>query len=255
MIYLKSPAELALMREAGRIVANVLAVLREHVKPGVTTAELDALAEATIRRQHAIPSFKGYPGPSRNAPPFPASICASVNEELVHGIPGPKRLKEGDIISLDVGAIYKGWHGDAAITVPVGQISPEAQDLLDATEKALAVGIAQMVVGNRTGDVSAAIQAYVESRGYNVAREYTSHGIGRRMHEEPQVPNYGQNGRGPLLRPGMTIALEPMVSQGDWATRVLSDQWTVVMADGKLSAHFEHTVAVTPDGPMILTLP
>ncbi len=255
MIYLKSPAELALMREAGRIVAHVLAVLREHVKPGVTTAELDALAEATIRRLHAIPSFKGYPGPSRNAPPFPASICASVNEELVHGIPGPRRLEEGDIISLDVGAIYKGWHGDAAITVPVGKISPEAQDLLDATEKALAVGIAQMVVGNRTGDVSAAIQAYVESRGYNVAREYTSHGIGRRMHEEPQVPNYGQNGRGPLLRPGMTIALEPMVSQGDWATRVLPDQWTVVMADGKLSAHFEHTVAVTPDGPVILTLP
>jgi methionyl aminopeptidase len=178
-----------------------------------------------------------------------------VNEELVHGIPGRRRLEEGDIITIDVTVFYKGYHADSAVTVPVGKVSPQALDLMDATEKALYVGIEQMRPDNRTGDVSWAIQSYVERRGYNVTREYTSHGIGRSMHEEPQIPNHGPRGRGPLLRPGITVALEPMVSVGHWDTRVLPDQWTVVMADGKLAAHFEHTVAVTPDGPMILTLP
>lgn len=255
MIYLKSPAELARMREAGRIVAAVLAELRQRVKPGITTAELDKIAEELMRRYHATSSAKGYRGPDRSMPPYPGSICTSVNEELVHGVPGPRRLEEGDIVSLDVAVLYKGWHADAAITVPVGKVSPQVLDLLDATEKALYVGIEHMRPGNRTGDVSAAIQRYVESRGYNVSREYTSHGIGRQMHEEPQIPNYGQPGRGPLLRPGITVALEPMVSIGHWGTRVLPDQWTVVMTDGQFAAHFEHTVAVTPDGPMILTLP
>jgi len=247
MIILKSPRELALMRRAGRIVARVLDRFREVVRPGITTAELEEVALQIIEREGGIPSFKGYRG-------YPAAICASINEEVVHGIPSPKRvLKEGDIISLDVGAIYKGYHGDAAITLPVGAVSEEVQRLLEVTQGALHAGIAQAHPGNRLGDISAAIQRYVESRGFNVVREYTGHGIGQEMHEEPQIPNFGPPNRGPRLRPGMTMALEPMVTAGDWRTRTLSDGWTVVTADGSLSAHFEHTIAITDGEPEILT--
>ncbi len=251
MIHLKSEAELNKMRQAGRIVAEVLERMKEWAVPGVTTGELDARAEALIRQRGAIPSFKGYPPGS--AHPFPASICASINEELVHGIPDSRVLREGDILSVDVGAIYEGYHGDAAITLPVGQVSPEVMRLLEVTAQALAVGIAQARPGNHCGDISAAIQRYVEGQGFNVVREYTGHGIGRRMHEDPQVPNYGEPGRGPLLRPGMTIALEPMVLAGDYAVRVLGNQWTVVSADGKPTAHFEHTIVVRDGAAEILT--
>lgn len=247
MITLKSPTELARMRQAGRIVAEVLAVLQQKIKPGINTAELDELAYQIITKHKAIPSFKGYRG-------FPASLCVSINEEVVHGIPNKKRyLKEGDIVSFDVGAIYEGYHGDAAVTVGVGEIPEAAKELLAVTAGTLAAGIAQSRAGNRTGDVSWAIQDYAESRGYSVVREYTGHGIGRQMHEDPQIPNYGQPKRGILLKPGMTVALEPMVNQGDWRTRVLADNWTVVTKDGKLSAHFEHTIAVTGNEPEILT--
>ncbi len=251
MITLKSEAELKKMRRAARIVAEVLKGMREWVKPGVTTAELDELAESLIRDRNAVPSFKGYPPGS--AHPFPASICASVNEELVHGIPGPRVLQEGDIFSVDVGAILDAYHGDAAITLPVGQISPEAQSLLDVTEGALYAGIDAARVGNRSGDISAAIQTYVESQGYNVVREYTGHGIGREMHEDPQVPNHGQPGRGVRLRKGMTIALEPMVLAGDSSVKVMDDHWAVVSRDGGLTAHFEHTIAITDGEAEILT--
>ena len=235
------------MRQAGRIVAEVLAALQERVRPGINTAELDELAYQIITKHKAIPSFKGYRG-------FPASLCASINEEVVHGIPNKKRyLEEGDIVSFDVGAIYQGYHGDAAVTVGVGEITEAAKELLAVTAGALAAGIAQSRAGNRTGDVSWAIQDYAESRGYSVVREYTGHGIGLQMHEDPQIPNYGQRKRGFLLKPGMTFALEPMVNVGDWHTRVLADNWTVVTRDGKLSAHFEHTIAVTEGEPEILT--
>ena len=239
------------MRRASRIVAEVLETMRERVVPGVTTAELDEMAEEIIRGHNAIPSFKGYPPGS--VYPFPASICASINEELVHGIPGPRVLEEGDIISIDVGAILDGYHGDAAVTLPVGQISPETQELLVVTEGALCAGISAAKAGNRSGDVSAAIQSYVEDRGYNVVREYTGHGIGRSMHEDPQVPNYGEPRRGVPLRQGMTIALEPMVLAGDRRVRVLDDHWTVVSSDGELTAHFEHSIAITNGDAEILT--
>ncbi len=225
--------------------------MRERVAPGVTTAELDELAESVIRKHNAIPSFKGYPPGS--AYPFPANICTSVNEELVHGIPGARVLQEEDIISIDVGAILDGYHGDAAVTLPVGRVSPEAQRLLDVTEGALYAGIAAARVGNRSGDISAAIQTYVESRGYNVVREYTGHGIGQRMHEDPQVPNHGRAGQGVPLRKGMTIALEPMVLVGDARVRVLDDHWTVVSRDGKLTAHFEHDIVITDGDAEILS--
>ncbi len=251
MIHVKSGAEINKMRRAGQIVAEVLQRMRESAVPGITTAELDRLAEETIRRNHAIPSFKGYPPGSPY--PFPATICASVNEELVHGIPGARVLHEGDIVSVDVGAIHDGYHGDAAITLAVGAIDAETQRLLDVTEGALAAGIAKMQPGNRSGDVSAAIQRHVEERGYNVVREYTGHGIGRQMHEDPQVPNYGQPGRGVLLRAGMTIALEPMVLAGRADVRVLGDHWTVVSCDGKLTAHFEHTVLIQDGTAEVLT--
>jgi len=251
LITLKSAGEINKMRQAGQIVAEVLEKMREQVAPGVTTAELNELAESVIYKYNAIPSFKGYPPGS--AHPFPASICASVNEELVHGIPGPRVLREGDIISIDVGAVLNGYHGDAAVTLPVGQISPEAQRLLEVTEGALYEGIAAAGAGNWSGDISAAIQSYVESRGYNVVREYTGHGIGRDMHEDPQVPNHGQPGRGVPLRRGMTIALEPMVLIGDSCVRVLNDRWTVVSCDGKLTGHFEHTIAVTDGEAEILS--
>jgi methionyl aminopeptidase len=239
------------MRRAARIVAEVLETMREQVVPGVTTAELDEVAEEIIRGHNAVPSFLGYPPGS--AYPFPASICASVNEELVHGIPGPRVLEEGDIISIDVGAILDGYHGDAALTLPVGQISRETRELMEVTEGALYAGISAARAGNRSGDVSAAIQSYVEGRGYNVVREYTGHGIGRSMHEDPQVPNYGEPGRGVPLRQGMTIALEPMVLAGDRRVRVLDDHWTVVSLDGKLTAHFEHSIAITNGDAEILT--
>jgi len=235
------------MRQAGRIVAEVLAAVRERARPGTNTAELDELASQIISNRQAIPSFKGYRG-------FPASLCVSINEEVVHGIPSKKRyLQEGDIVSFDVGAIYQGYHGDAALTVGVGEIAESPRELLAVTAGALAAGIAQSRAGNRAGDVSWAIQDYAESRGYSVVREYTGHGIGRQMHEDPQMPNYGRPNRGFLLKPGMTFALEPMVNIGDWHTRVLADNWTVVTKDGKLSAHFEHTIAVTEGEPEILT--
>ncbi len=253
MVILKSEEELVLMRQAGRIVAEVLAQVREQVRPGITTLELDALAEEEIRKRDAIPSFKGYPNNIPSGKPFPASICASINDELVHGVPDGRPLGEGDIVSIDCGAIYKGFHGDSAITVPVGRISPEAQALLKATEEALYLGIKQARVGNRIGDVAAAIQNHVESFGYSVVREYTSHCIGREMHEGFSFPNLGKPGRGMKLRRGMTIALEPMVNAGDWRTQLLPDGWTVSSQDGSLSAHFEHTIAVVNGEAMILT--
>lgn len=235
------------MRQAGRIVAEVLAALQQRIRPGVNTAELDELVYQIITRCKAFPSFKGYRG-------FPASLCVSINEEVVHGLPNKKRyLKEGDIVSFDVGAIYQGYQGDAAVTVGVGEIAEAAKELLAVTAGTLAAGIAQSRAGNHTGDISWAIQDYAESRGYSVVREYTGHGIGLHMHEDPQIPNYGQPKRGFLLKPGMTFALEPMVNEGDWRTRVLADNWTVVTKDGKLSAHFEHTIAVTEGEPEILT--
>jgi methionyl aminopeptidase len=251
VITLKSAVELDKMRRAGRIVAEVLEKMRERVAPGVATAELDQLAGAIIRKHGAIPSFNGYP--PGGAHPFPANICTSINEELVHGIPGPRKLREGDIISIDVGAIADGYHGDAALTLAVGQVGPETCRLLEATEGALYAGIAAATAGNRAGDISAAIQAYAEERGYSVVREYTGHGIGQKMHEEPQVPNFGQPGKGVRLRKGMTIALEPMVLAGERFVKTLGDRWTVVSCDGKLTAHFEHTIAVTDGEAEILT--
>lgn len=248
-IIIKSAAELALMRQAGRIVALTLAALREAVRPGVSTAELDALAEAMASRHGAIPSFKGYNG-------FPAALCASINEEVVHGIPSRHRiLREGDIVSLDFGVIYKGLQGDAAITVPVGEVSEVARRLIATTEQALAEGIKMARAGNRLSDISHAIQLCAESRGFSVVRQYVGHGIGRAMHEEPQIPNFGPPGRGPVLKPGMVLALEPMVNVGTFATAVKQDNWTVVTEDGSLSAHFEHTVAVTDGDPQVLTVP
>ncbi len=250
-INIKSPQEIAIMREAGRINAEALAAACAIIRPGVTTAELNAAAEEVLRKHGAYSPFKNYPGPY----PYPASVCTSVNEELVHGIPGKRKLKEGDIISLDCGTVYEGFVGDSAVTVGVGEVSSAARRLLEVTQGALQAGIAKMVAGNRVGDISAAVQEYVESRQLHVTREYTGHGVGRQMHEGPQVPNYGIPGRGMLLRTGMTIALEPMVLNGTSATRVMADQWTVCSADGSLTAHFEHTVAITENGPMILTLP
>jgi methionyl aminopeptidase len=246
MVIRKSSRELALMREAGRIVALTLARLEEQVRPGINTAELDAVADEFVREQGAEPSFLGYRG-------YPASLCVSVNQEVVHGVPGPRVLKEGDIVSLDFGAIREGYQGDAAITVGVGHISEKAQELIDVTRGALAAAIAQCRSGNYLGDVSASIQTYAESRGFSVVRQYVSHGIGRQMHEDPQIPNYGLPGRGMLLKPGMTFALEPMVNVGTYLTRVLDDGWTVVTDDGELSAHFEHTIAITEGEPETLT--
>lgn len=252
MITLKSESALERMRRAGQIVAEVLALMYEEAVPGVTTGELNEMAEEIIIQKHnAIPSFKGYPPGSRH--PFPASICASVNDELVHGIPGPRELREGDILSVDVGAIVEGYHGDAAVTVPVGEISPETEELLDVTRGALEAGIAAAKVGNRSGDISAAIQSYVEGHGYCVVREYTGHGIGREMHEDPQVPNHGKPGRGVPLRKGMTVALEPMVLIDDPCVEVLDDHWTVASCNGTLTAHFEHTICVTNGEAEILT--
>jgi methionyl aminopeptidase len=248
-IVLKSPAEIELMQQAGHINALALEEVRKNVRPGVTTGALDKLAEEVIRSHGAIPAFLDYPGPY----PYPASINASINEELVHGLPGKRELREGDIFSADCGTVYQGFVGDSAFTVGVGEISAEAQHLLDVTEEALRLGIEKMQASNHIGDVSAAVQEYVERNGYQVPREYSGHGVGRQMHEGPQVPNYGLPGRGMVLRAGVTIALEPMVLVGTPRTRVLPDQWTVASADGSLTAHFEHSVAVTENGPLILT--
>lgn len=226
--------------------ALILDVLSKEVKPGITTGKLNTIADKLIREQGAIPSFKGYRG-------FPASICTSVNEEIVHGIPGERVLEEGDIIAIDAGAIYNGFHGDAAITVGVGRISPEAKWLIDNTRGSLEAGIAEAKEGAHLSDISAAIQAYAESSGFSPVREYVGHGIGREMHEKPEIPNFGPPGKGPILKQGMTLALEPMINAGDWRTRVLDDHWTVVTADGRLSAHFENTIVITGGEAEILT--
>lgn len=250
-IHLKSPAELETMREAGRINASVLATVKALLKPGVSTAELNAAAEEVLRKHKCVSPFKGY-----GHPPFPASITVSINRELVHGIPSKSRkLKSGDIVSVDCGTVLDGLVADSAFTAGVGEISPEARKLLEVTEGALYGAIDRMCVGNRTGDISAAIQSHVEGNGFYVTREYTGHGVGRQMHEGPQVPNYGKPGTGMSLKAGMTIAIEPMVLAGTAETRVLPDQWTVVSADGSLTAHFEHTIAVTEGKPLILTVP
>ena len=247
-IQIKTPEQVAAMREAGLVVARTLRVLADAVRPGITTADLDALAEAEIRGAGATPSFKGYHG-------YPATICASVNEEIVHGIPSPRRnLREGDIISIDCGAIAGGWHGDAAVTVGVGAISAADAALLEACETALWHGLAQARAGRRLGDISHAVETSVDRSGrYGVVEEYTGHGIGSAMHMDPPVPNYGRAGRGPRLRPGMALAIEPMVMLGGAETVLLDDGWTVVTADGSRAAHFEHTVAITGDGPWVLT--
>jgi methionyl aminopeptidase len=246
-IIIKSEREIALMREAGRIVATVLDILSRRVKPGMKTKELDLIAAEAVEKLGAKPSFKGYRG-------FPANLCVSVNDEVVHGIPGERILREGDIVSLDFGAIYKGFHGDGAITVGVGEIDSKAKELVETTRGALAAGIAAAHAGARLGDISAAIQGYAEGRGFSVVREYTGHGIGREMHEEPQIANFGVVGTGPVLKKGMTIALEPMVNLGDWHTRLGGDQWTVLTADGSLSAHFEHTIAISGEEAEVLTV-
>ncbi|MBI5825167.1 MAG: type I methionyl aminopeptidase [Chloroflexi bacterium] len=249
-INIKTPAQLKIMREAGRINAAVLAKVREHLQPGVATADLNAAAEEALKSHGCVSPFKGY-----GRPPYPASITVCINDEMVHGIPHPKRkLKEGDIVSIDCGTIFEGFVADSAFTAGVGEISPEAAKLLEVTEGALFAGIENMRKGKRTGDISAAIQKYVENHGFHVTREYTGHGVGKEMHEGPQVPNIGMAGTGLLLRPGVTIALEPMVLIGTHETRVLPDKWTVVSADGSLTAHFEHTVAVTEGDPLILTV-
>jgi methionyl aminopeptidase len=247
MIATRSAAELAVMREAGRVTARALRAVGDAVAPGVTTGELDEIAVEVIRAAGARAAFLGYHG-------FPATVCASLNREVVHGIPGRRKLRQGDILSVDVGAVVDGYFGDAARTFPVGRVSNEAVRLLTATREALEAGIACCVPGMRLGDIGAAVQRVAEGAGFSVVREYVGHGIGRAMHEDPQVPNYGTVGKGPALRAGMVLAIEPMVNAGDADVRQLADGWTVVTADGSLSAHFEHTIAVTNEGPSVLTL-
>lgn len=249
MIVLKTSRELALMREAGRISQRALREAGKAVEPGVSTWELDKIVRNAIEKAGAKPSFLGYAG-------FPASACISVNHVVIHGIPSKKQiLKEGDIVSIDVGACLNGFHGDNAWTFPCGDVSKEAQDLMDATRESLFAGIAAAQKGARLGDIGHAVQAYVEARNYSVVRDFVGHGVGAKLHEDPSVPNYGTPGRGVRLLPGMTIAIEPMVNQGAYQVKVLDDGWTTVTVDGRLSAHFEHTIAITPDGPVILTLP
>ena len=249
MIVLTTSRELSKMREAGRISSRALRLAGEAVEPGVTTAEIDRLVRQYIEKQGATPSFLGYGG-------FPASACISVNNQVIHGIPSKKHvLKEGDIVSIDIGAYYNGYHGDNAWTFPCGEISKEAQALLDATRESLFEGIKMAKAGNRIGDIASAVQQYVEARNYSVVRDFVGHGVGAKLHEDPSVPNFGTPGRGVRLLPGMTIAIEPMINAGTHEVRVLEDQWTTVTADGKISAHFEHSIAITPDGPQILTLP
>lgn len=246
MITLKSNRQIAYMKEAGRIVAESLAFLAKMVEPGITTEELDLAAEEYILKRDALPAFKGYQG-------FPATICASVNDEVVHGIPGLRKLQSGDIISIDIGAVKNGFFGDSAITVPVGDVAEDKLRLLAVTEESLMEGIKHAVIGNHLSDISHAVQTYVERHGYSVVRDYVGHGIGRKMHEEPQIPNFGKPGHGPRLAKGMTLAVEPMVNIGTYKVRTLLDNWTVVTEDGQCSAHFEHTIAITTEGPEILT--
>lgn len=246
MIILKSEREIRYMRDAGKIVAGALAEVKKAVRPQVTTQELDEAAEEYIKGCGAIPAFKGYHG-------FPGNICTSVNEQVVHGIPGLRRLKSGDNVSIDIGAVINGYNGDAAITVPVGEVDASVAKLIAVTEASLYKGLEKAVAGNRLSDVSHAVQTEAEANGYGVVRDYVGHGIGRHMHEDPQIPNYGPPGRGPRLKPGMTLAIEPMINEGTFEVRTLDDGWTVVTADGKRSAHFEHTVVVTENGPEILT--
>ncbi|MGA7671375.1 MAG: type I methionyl aminopeptidase [Nitrolancea sp.] len=245
-IQLKQPEQLQKMRDAGKIVAETLEILRSSVRSGITTAELDQIAEKNIRKYGAVPSFKHYRG-------FPATICVAVNDEVVHGIPGPRMLEDGDIISLDTGARLRGFHGDATITVPVGQISPDAERLIRVCRESLDIGIDAARAGKRLTDISAVIQDYVESQGFNVVRDLYGHGIGRALHEEPMLPHYGPPGHGPLLRSGMVLTIEPMIAAGKPATKTLKDDWTVVTLDGSWAAQFEHTVAITDDGPEVLT--
>jgi methionyl aminopeptidase len=246
-INIRSEREIALMRQAGKIVAKVLVILCESVRPGLKTKELDVIAEREIRRLGGLPSFKGYRG-------YPASVCVSINDEIVHGIPGDRIIREGDIVSLDLGAIYQGYQGDAARTVGVGVISTQAQALINTTQGALQSGIAMARDNNRLGDISAAVQVYAESRGFTVVREYTGHGIGRQMHEEPLIPNFGNPGTGPVLKKGMAFAIEPMLNAGDWRTKIGENKWTVSTVDGSLSAHFENTIVITESEPEILTV-
>ncbi len=248
MIILKSRAEISTMRRAGEVVAAAIAAARDAVRPGMTTADLDAVAARVIEGRGAQASFLGYRG-------FPATICTSVNDEIVHGIPGTRLLKEGDLVKLDVGAVVDGFHADSAVTIPVGEPAPEALKLIEATERALWAGLAEARAERRLGDIGAAVQTVAEGAGFSVVREYVGHGIGRSLHEEPPVPNYGSPGKGYRLTEGLVVAIEPMVNVGSYATRLLPDGWTVVTQDGSLSAHFEHTVAVTADGPWVLTDP
>jgi methionyl aminopeptidase len=246
MILLKSAQELARMERANRIVAEILEGVKERVKPGVETRELDELAEEMCRRHQVEPAFKGYRG-------YPRSICVSVNEEIVHGIPGPRKLKYGDLVSLDFGVKYDGYYGDAALSLALGEVSPQAKALLAVTEESLYAGIAEFKAGGRLTDISHAVQTVVEAAGFGVIREFVGHGIGRSLHEDPQLPNFGPPGRGPVLQPGMTLAIEPMTAAGSWKVKVLGDGWTAVTTDGSLAAHFEHTVALTEKGPVILS--
>jgi methionyl aminopeptidase len=247
MVIIKSSREIEQLKRSNAMVAEVFEKLRGMIVPGITTKELDQVAEEYILLKGARPAFKGYRG-------FPATLCISINDEVVHGIPGQRRLKEGDIVSLDVGVNYIGYFGDAAITLPVGEVDPEAKRLLEITKKALYIGIEKAKAGNRLFDISYAIQSWVESHGFSVVRDFVGHGIGRDLHEEPQIPNFGTPHQGPRLEKGMVLALEPMVNEGTHEVRVLSDGWTVVTADGKRSAHFEHTIAITDDGAEILSV-
>lgn len=246
MITCKSEQELGYMRDAGKVVARTLDEIEKAVKPGVTTKELDQIAENFLEKVGAKPAFKGYYG-------FPACICASINEQVVHGIPGLRKLENGDIISIDFGAVINGYYGDSAVTIPVGEVSQEAKDLMDVTRKSLETGIEKAIAGNRLSDISHSIQTFVEENGFSVVRDYVGHGVGSQMHEEPQVPNFGNPGRGPRLKPGITLAIEPMVNAGTYEVKTLEDNWTVETIDHRLSAHFEHTVAITDRGPEILT--
>ena len=246
MITVKSKGELELMRDAGKLLAEVLDALEEYTQPGVTTNEIDRLADRLIRQRDCTPGFLGYNG-------FPKSLCISVNEEVVHGIPGARLIEEGDLVSLDCGLVYKGLWADSGRTVMVGEVSQEARKLVDVTRQALAAGIEKAVPGNRVGDISAAVQKVVEAGGFSVVRNFVGHGIGRNMHEEPQVPNFGTPGTGPLLKPGYALAIEPMVNAGSHEVEMLPDQWTIITADGRLSAYFEHTVLITEEGPVVST--
>jgi len=246
MIITKTPREIEIMREAGRIVALAHQEVKKHIKPGVTTKKLDKIVDTVIRSNGAIPSFKGYHG-------FPGSSCISVNEELVHGIPGSRMLKDGDIISIDIGAKKNGYHGDSAWTYPVGNISEEAKTLLEVTEKSLFIGLEKAKAGNRLSDISNAVQKYVESFNFSIVREYAGHGVGQNLHEDPSIPHYGPPGRGPRLKKGMTLAIEPMVNVGERYVKTLKDNWTVVTRDKSLAAHFEHTIVINDEGYDILT--